>query len=91
MLQVGTEQAEGGEDVGLGVAVEEGEDCGCGGEWGVRLVGRRRAARDAGCDVEGDRGLAGGGVSGDEGELAEGDAVGPEPVLGLLNEEVERL
>ena len=87
--KVRAEEPEDGEDVGLRVAVEDGEDDGGGGEQGVRLIGRGRAAGDAGCDVEGDGGLAGGGVSGDERELAEGDAVGPEPVGGLLDKEFE--
>ena len=78
--EVRAEEPEDGEDVGLRVAVEDGEDDGGGGEQGVRLIGRGRAAGDAGCDVEGDGGLAGRRIPGDESELAEGDAVGPEPV-----------
>ena len=86
-----SEEAEDGEHVGLRVTVEEGEDDGGVGEECVRLVGGCGAARGAGGDIECDGGLAGGGVPGDEGELAEGDAVGPEPVGRLLDEEVEGL
>ena len=90
-VEVRAEEAEDGEDIGLRVVVEEGEDDGCGGEGSVRLIGGARATRDAGCDVEGDGGLSGRWIPGDEGELAKGDAVGPEPVVGLLDEEPERL
>ncbi len=88
-VEVRAEEAEDGKDVGLRVAVEGREDDGSGGERGVRLIRGGRAPGDAGGDIEGDGSFAGRRVSGDEGELGEGNAVGPEPVLGLLDEECE--
>jgi hypothetical protein len=65
---------------------------GGGGELGGRVVGPGVRDGEACGKVDGEEGFAGGGVADEEGEAAEGEALGPEPVeawSGVLIEEAE--
>ena len=85
--EVRTEGLEAREEGGARVLERGGDDDGGTDEGDAGLVGRVSAEGDTGGDVERDGGLAGGGMPGEEGEFAHGDAVGPEPVGGLGDEE----
>lgn len=85
--EVRAEGLEAGEEGGAWVLEGGGDDDGGPDEGDARLIRGVCAEGDTGGDVERDGGLAGGGVPGDECEFAHRNAVMPEPVGRLRDEE----
>jgi len=88
VVEVGVEGGEAWDEGGEGI-VFGGEEEDGGGRVGMGLAGEGEAGGDSCREIEGEEGFADAGITGEEGDFAFGDAVGPEPGEGCGSEAAE--